>query len=334
MGSQGDLHGGGGGRRNQGHADGPEPLDQSCRHDAALRIANAFLDEEIKNINNSLVDTEINVISDSADAGTLITLSYMAVAVAPDLKAIFARSEKPPISAAKLLVPTDYPRSSPVLVEDDEDAQERNEFKAMSNSVHKQFKLALAEHRSINDIAREWDSCVRAAVLKLAKSFGGGTFTSRYGKWESVSSLGSNGAAAKGEDHECDRAETTISEKSTGKSEITPADGHSNTRGHACSTPALFPPLQPQAHRTTALSTHSFKQWYLSSIQGDLAEELQKMEVIYNVIMERQSTNERDDLSDLWLLINEGVKKCKGILLEIHALGGSWDQEIDPKFIW
>ena len=58
------------------------------------------------------------------------------------------------------------------------------------------------------------------------------------------------------------------------------------------------------------------------------------MEVIYNVIMERQSTNERYDLSDLWLRINEGVKKCKGIRLEIHALGGSWDQEIDPKFIW
>lgn len=45
-------------------------------------------------INNSLVDTEINVISDSADGGTLINLSYMAMAVAPDLKALFARSEK------------------------------------------------------------------------------------------------------------------------------------------------------------------------------------------------------------------------------------------------
>lgn len=88
----------------------------------------------------------------------------------------------------------------------------------MSHSVHKQFKRALPELRSINDIAREWDASVHAAMLKLAKYFGGGIFTSRYGKWESVSSLEANGAAAKGEDHACDRAETTISKKSTGVS--------------------------------------------------------------------------------------------------------------------
>lgn len=148
------------------------------------------LSEEVKSINRTLIDTEITIFGDSGtscDAGTTIKLSYTAVTLSPDLKSVFASSEMYDIMPAKLSVPSDYPRRSPMLITDEGDDQLRKKPSAISNSVHAAFSLALKnlpESHSIKDIAKAWDTCVRTAVTKLAQQFGGGTFSSRFGSWE------------------------------------------------------------------------------------------------------------------------------------------------------
>ncbi|KAM0853341.1 hypothetical protein ACQ4PT_051176 [Festuca glaucescens] len=148
------------------------------------------LREEIKSINRTLIDTEITIAGDSGtscDAGTTIKLSYTTVALSPDLKSLFASSEMYDVMPAKLSVPSDYPRRSPMLIIDEGDDQLRKKSPTISGSVHAAFHLALKhlpELHSIKDIARVWDTCVRTAVTEFAHQYGGGTFSSRYGRWE------------------------------------------------------------------------------------------------------------------------------------------------------
>ncbi|KAK3143161.1 hypothetical protein QOZ80_4BG0359230 [Eleusine coracana subsp. coracana] len=155
---------------------------------------NALLDE-IESANRMLMDTITSIADDnrtdgitSCSGGTLIKLSYTAMSLAPDLKSLFDTSEMPIIMPTTLLVPTDYPRSSPVLVNDQRGEQLRNMFSDISSSADVAFRNTLnriPEPRSIGDTVGAWDTCVRRAVTEFAQRFGGGMFSSRYGRWES-----------------------------------------------------------------------------------------------------------------------------------------------------
>lgn len=43
-----------------------------------------------------------------------------------------------------------------------------------------------SEPVSLKEIAKLWDESARAAMLEYAERHGGGTFSSKYGRWESV----------------------------------------------------------------------------------------------------------------------------------------------------
>jgi hypothetical protein len=63
----------------------------------------------------------------------------------------------------------------------------RNMFSGISDAVNIAFRdtiRGIPEPRSISETARVWDSCVRQAVVEFAQQFGGGAFSSRYGRWE------------------------------------------------------------------------------------------------------------------------------------------------------
>ncbi|KAI4968961.1 hypothetical protein ZWY2020_046291 [Hordeum vulgare] len=156
--------------------------------------ANKALLEEIKSINNMLIDTVVSI-SDycgvdgisPCNGGTTVKLSYSAVSLSPTTKSLFATSETSLILPVKLFVPADYPSSSPVLIHDEGDGVPRKNSSAISASADVAFRHALdglPEPRSIEAIARAWDACVRKAVIQFARRQGGGTISSMFGGWE------------------------------------------------------------------------------------------------------------------------------------------------------
>jgi PAX-interacting protein 1 len=112
--------------------------------------------EEIQEINQQLIDTELHVCEDDAESfaatsecaeGTVIKCMFAAVAVCPSLKSMFASAQmvsfqtrpcsilgtcwlahfcldvQSPILPLRLLVPASYPKCSPVLLDKFPDEQ-------------------------------------------------------------------------------------------------------------------------------------------------------------------------------------------------------------------
>lgn len=156
--------------------------------------ANDALLEEIKSINSTLIDTVISMSGDcetdgfaSCGGGTTLKLSYNAVSISRAVISLFATSEMSLVCPAKLFIPPDYPSSSPVLINDGGDEVLRKNSSAISVSLDVAFRHVLAdlpEPRSIKEIARAWDACVRKAVTEFAQRQGGGTVSMMLGRWD------------------------------------------------------------------------------------------------------------------------------------------------------
>jgi hypothetical protein len=96
-------------------------------------VKDALLDE-IEAVNSRLIDTLISITSEdeadgitSCNGTTLIKLSYTAVSLAPGLKSRFGVSGnfQALVMPTTMSIPADYPRSSPVIVDDEGDARIR-----------------------------------------------------------------------------------------------------------------------------------------------------------------------------------------------------------------
>ncbi|GJY22499.1 hypothetical protein Tco_0396157 [Tanacetum coccineum] len=162
---------------------------------------NHALLEEIKIINQGLIDTVVDISERDADPpavselceGTIVKCSYCPVALGPHLKLQYA-SQMSPIQPLQLLVPANYPNCSPVLldkvpVEVGPWMVETNkEYKDLSIKAKWRFSSSLrrlSEPMSLKDMAETWDVCARAVIAEYAQqTCGGGTFTSKYGAWE------------------------------------------------------------------------------------------------------------------------------------------------------
>ncbi|GJN15405.1 hypothetical protein PR202_gb02318 [Eleusine coracana subsp. coracana] len=156
---------------------------------------NRALVEEIQEINQQLIDTELNVCEDDAESfaatsegaeGTVIKCTFTAVAVSPSLKSMFASAQMSPILPLRLLVPASYPKCSPVLLDKFPDEQRNSDD--LSTKAKSKFGIllrGLAEPMSLQEIARTWDACARKVIAEYAQQTGGGSFSSSYGCWES-----------------------------------------------------------------------------------------------------------------------------------------------------
>ncbi|MFS7928575.1 putative coactivator CBP, KIX domain superfamily, mediator complex subunit 15, KIX [Helianthus anomalus] len=159
--------------------------------------SNHALLEEIKEINRGLIDTVVSIseedvdpaaassVSDGGD-GTVITCSFSAVALGPNLKSQYASAQMSPIQPLRLLVPANYPSCSPILL-DKFPAEVSKEFEDISTKTKSRFSISLrslSEPMSLKDIARTWDACAAAVMSEYAQQRGGGTFSSKYGTWE------------------------------------------------------------------------------------------------------------------------------------------------------
>ncbi|XP_076921146.1 mediator of RNA polymerase II transcription subunit 15a-like [Bidens hawaiensis] len=145
--------------------------------------------DEIRKINQGLIDTVVDISQENADSdgkGTIVKCSYSAVALGPNLKSQYASVQMPPIQPLRLLVPANYPNCSPILL-DKVPVEVNKEYEDLSIKVKWRFNSCvrrLCDPMSLEKMARTWDDCARAVILECVQQSGGGTFTSKYGAWE------------------------------------------------------------------------------------------------------------------------------------------------------
>ncbi|XP_040257215.1 uncharacterized protein [Aegilops tauschii subsp. strangulata] len=177
-----------------GASDSGSSSEVNFKRQKIQNASNEALLEEIKSINSTLIDTVLSI-SDycgmdgipRCDGGTTIKLSYSAVSLSPTFKSVFATSEACLVLPVKLFVPADYPRSSPVLRNDEGDEVPRKNSSAISALADVVFRHALdalLEPQSIEAMARAWDASVRKVVTRFARQQGGGTISSMFGGWK------------------------------------------------------------------------------------------------------------------------------------------------------
>ncbi|KAK9079927.1 hypothetical protein SSX86_001602 [Deinandra increscens subsp. villosa] len=161
--------------------------------------------EEIREINQGLIDTVVDISQENVDPetasevgkGTIVKCSFSAVALCPNLKSRYASVQMSPIQPLRLLVPANYPNSSPILL-DKLPVEVRHmteylfplhskEYEDLSIKAKWRFSSyvrRLSDPMSLEKMARTWDVCARAVILERVQQSGGGTFTSKHGAWE------------------------------------------------------------------------------------------------------------------------------------------------------
>ncbi|XP_057972227.1 mediator of RNA polymerase II transcription subunit 15a-like isoform X2 [Malania oleifera] len=155
---------------------------------------NALL-EEIRHVNQKFVETVIEIVSDSAEDtattkagdGTIIRFSYSAVALRENFK-LWDASSQMPILPVGLLVPADYPNSSPIVLDKLPGCwSDSEEPDGLSRKAKSRFIISLrnlSEPMSLGELARAWDISAREVFSEFAQLMGGECFSSRYGTWE------------------------------------------------------------------------------------------------------------------------------------------------------
>ncbi|XP_030492178.2 mediator of RNA polymerase II transcription subunit 15a isoform X1 [Cannabis sativa] len=158
---------------------------------------NHALIQEIREINQRLIDTVVDISNEDVDPsvaaatveggkGTIVKCSFSAVALSANLKSQYASARMSPIQPLRLLVPTNYPNCSPILL-DKIPVEVSKEYEDLSVKAKSRFSISLrslSQPMSLGEIARTWDVCARAVISEHAQQSGGGSFSSKYGGWE------------------------------------------------------------------------------------------------------------------------------------------------------
>ncbi|XP_041000124.1 mediator of RNA polymerase II transcription subunit 15a-like isoform X3 [Juglans microcarpa x Juglans regia] len=158
---------------------------------------NPALLEEIREINQGLIDTVVDISDEDVDPtataaaadggeGTIVKCSFIAVALSPNLKSQYTSAQMSPIQPLRLLVPSNYPNCSPILL-DKFPVEVSKKYEDLSVKAKSRFSISLrtlSQPMSLGQIARTWDVCARAVISEHAQQSGGGTFSSKYGTWE------------------------------------------------------------------------------------------------------------------------------------------------------
>ncbi|CAN1343811.1 Mediator of RNA polymerase II transcription subunit 15a [Linum perenne] len=149
------------------------PLSDADMSTARIKT-NQALEEEIRGINQRLLDTMVTIIRDG-NSGTMVNCSFNTVTISP----------KRPIEPLHLLIPENYPQSSPTVLLETRPGDD--EFSVKGKSRLEVCLGSLHQPLSLEDIAKSWGACVRGVITEYAMQNGGGSFSSRYGTWETVS---------------------------------------------------------------------------------------------------------------------------------------------------
>ncbi|KAK1575326.1 hypothetical protein Q3G72_004505 [Acer saccharum] len=144
--------------------------------------------DEIRYTNQLMVETMVDLdptedtATYEAGEGTTVRCTYRAVAFDGNLKML-------PVLPLRLLVPADYPNSSPIILDGlNVDWSSVNEESAnLMAKTRLRFNRSLrqlSEPMSLADMAKSWDVCAREVYREFAQQLGGECLSSRYGAWE------------------------------------------------------------------------------------------------------------------------------------------------------
>ncbi|CAH2044906.1 unnamed protein product [Thlaspi arvense] len=150
--------------------------------------------QEIKETNGRLVETVVNIRNEDVypsevTSGTIVTCSYSPVALSATFEAHYKSGQISQIQPLRLLVPADYPNSPIFLQEKIPFEPSVHEHEDLSARARSRFSLSMKEFSapmSLKEIAQAWDACARATMAEYADRHGGGTFSSKYGHWETL----------------------------------------------------------------------------------------------------------------------------------------------------
>lgn len=156
-------------------------------------VVTSLVLKEIEEINKRLIDTvasvseeEVDRIAAQAVVGKVVSLAFNAVSISPNLISKLASQHMTPIMSLRLLVPLDYPKSSPVLLDKLPDEQSKESGDLLSKAMSK-FNKSLhlvSQPISLVKMAKLWDASIRELMLEYAHQYGGGTFSSRVASWQ------------------------------------------------------------------------------------------------------------------------------------------------------
>ncbi|EOA26015.1 hypothetical protein CARUB_v10019419mg [Capsella rubella] len=146
--------------------------------------------QEIKEINRRLIETVVEI-CDEDTLGTIVTCSYVPVALSAQFKDHYNSGKISQIQPLRLLVLGDYPYSSPIILEEFSLDTSVHSYEDLSARTRSRFSFSLKELSdpnpiSLEDIAQMWNDSSRATMIEYAERHGGGTFSSKYGAWETV----------------------------------------------------------------------------------------------------------------------------------------------------
>ncbi|KAI0512382.1 hypothetical protein KFK09_013021 [Dendrobium nobile] len=180
-----------------GSIDSPKLESTATSHVKRRKLeVNHALKEEIREINQQLIDTVVSICDEDSNSaaaaasegvgeGTIIECSFNGVAFSPSLKAHFASMHMCPIGPLRLLVPSNYPKCSPLLV-DKLPIEPSKEFEDLSIKAKSRFSISLrglSQPMSLGEMAGTWDTCSRKVIVEYVQQTGGGSFSSTYGAW-------------------------------------------------------------------------------------------------------------------------------------------------------
>ncbi|KAK0598106.1 hypothetical protein LWI29_031695 [Acer saccharum] len=144
--------------------------------------------DEIRYTNQLMVETMVDLdptedtATYEAGEGTTVRCTYRAVAFDGNLKML-------PVLPLRLLVPADYPNSSPIILDGlnvdwSRVSEESANLMAKTRLRFNRSLRQLSEPMSLADMAKSWDVCAREVYREFAQQLGGECLSSRYGAWE------------------------------------------------------------------------------------------------------------------------------------------------------
>ncbi|URE30085.1 hypothetical protein MUK42_17947 [Musa troglodytarum] len=137
-----------------------------------VEVNHALL-EEIREINQRLIGTVVNISEEDTDSnsaapqgeGTIVKCVFTTVALCPSLKSQFASEHVSPILPLRLLVPANYPKCSPVLLDKFPDEQrESDDLSVKARSTFAISLRGLSQPMSLGEMARTWDVSARKSM--------------------------------------------------------------------------------------------------------------------------------------------------------------------------
>ncbi|XP_039134404.1 mediator of RNA polymerase II transcription subunit 15a-like [Dioscorea cayenensis subsp. rotundata] len=165
------------------------PSTSECQ----ANLVTALVQNEIKEINKRLIDIAVSVskeevarIAAQAVEGMVVSFAFTAVSISPNLISKLASQRMTPIMSLRLLVPLDYPKSSPVPLDKllDEQSKESGDLSSKTMSKFNKSLQLVSQPISLSKMAKLWDASIRELMLEYAHQYGGGSFSSRVASWQ------------------------------------------------------------------------------------------------------------------------------------------------------